>query len=276
MKKSHKQKKEKNLFSKIILLFSIILFLYSSYNIYNWFKDNSKTDKQINTIIKQINVTEIKDNEKTEIITPKKKEPKESLYWKYINMPLIDVDFNNLKKINSEVVGWISLPGTNINYPFVQTKDNSYYLTKAFDKTKNKAGWIFLDYRNNIQNLNKNTIIYGHARVNNTMFGTLKNVITNKWFNNKDNHIINISTEHENSLWQIFSVYTIEKTSDYIQTDFIDDSEFQNFINLIKNRSIYNFDSSIDVTDNILTLSTCHKTNERIVVHAKLIKKEAK
>ena len=276
MKKRLKLKKEGRLFFSIIFMISLCLFIYSFLNIFNWMKDNKHTDNQVEKIIEKIEIEETKDNEKTEIIEQEEKEPVSSPYWTYIKMPLINVNFNELEKINSETIGWINVPGTNINYPFVQTKDNEYYLTHSFDKTYNKAGWIFLDYRNSLTNLNKNTIIYGHSRVNNTMFGSLKNTLKNNWQKNTDNHIIKLSTEKENSLWQIFSVYTIPTTNDYIKTDFNNEQDFLNFIDLIKSRSIHDFKTSVSENDNILTLSTCYKNDERIVVHAKLIKKEAK
>ena len=182
-----------------------------------------------------------------------------------MNMNMINVNFNDLKKTNSDVVVWLKVNGTNINYPFVQGKDNNYYLTHGFNKSYNDAGWIFLDYRNNNTN-NKNTIIYG----------SLRNVLKNEWLNNTNNYVIKISTEVENSLWQIFSVYHIPITSDYLQTAFNDDTEYQIFLDILKNRSSYNFNTNVTYTDNILTLSTCYSDNNRMVVHAKLIKKESK
>lgn len=131
-----------------------------------------------------------------------------------------------------------------------------------------------MDYRNNNTN-NKNTIIYAHGRTDKTMFGTLRKVLNNDWLNNTDNFVIKISTETENSLWQIFSVYHIPTTSDYLKRDFNDDKEYQNLLDMIKNRSSHNFNTNVTSTDNILTLSTCYN-NEKMVVHAKLIKKEVK
>ena len=138
MKKRLKLKKEGRIFFGIIFLFSSFLFIYPLSNIFYWFKDNQKTDNQVKEIIEKVEVTEIKDNDNTEIIIQEKEEPINSPYWNYIKTPLISVDFNELKEINSETVGWINLPGTNINYPFVQTKDNDYYLNHSFDKTNNR------------------------------------------------------------------------------------------------------------------------------------------
>lgn len=262
----------------ILILMFLILFItlnISIYNIIKWKLDSNKTNEEINTIQENANIEEVKDNKGTEIIKQAKKIPKENPYWDYIKMNMIDVNFDNLKKINSDVVGWIKVNGTNINYPFVQSKDNKYYLTHSFSKSYNNAGWVFLDYRNNNIN-NRNTIIYAHGRTDKTMFGTLRKVLNNGWINNTNNYVIKISTEKENSLWQIFSIYHIPTTNDYLQTEFKDEREYQRFLNILKNRSNHNFNTSITSNNTILTLSTCYNDSEKMVVNAKLIKKQKK
>ena len=211
----------------------------------------------------------IKSEQKEEI-------PKENPYWDYIKMNLINVNFDELLKINNETKGWIQVNGTNINYPFVQTNNNDYYLTHSFNKSYNQAGWVFMDYRNNTTDYDKNTILYAHGMNNKTMFGSLRNILSSSWYDNTDNHIIKLSTPTENTLWQVFSVYHIETTNDYIQTRFTSDEEYQNFLNKLKNRSAVEFDTSINANDKILTLSTCYNKTDKVVMHAKLIKKEAK
>ena len=261
-----------------LIIFSIlcsITLVYSIYNIIVWKLDSNKTNNQIEEIQEEIPIIEIEDNDNTEIIEQEEEIPKSNPYWDYIGMNMIDVNFSELKNINNDVRGWIKLNGTNINYPFVQASDNKYYLTHSLDKSYNSAGWLFLDYRNNINN-NKNTIIYAHGRTDKTMFGSLRNVLTNNWLKDTNNYVIKISTETENSLWQIFSTYHLPTTSDYLQTNFNNDNEFQDFINMIKDRSSYNFNTSVSVNDNILTLSTCYNNSDKMVVHAKLIKKEQK
>lgn len=278
-KMNNKIKKIKLKWKNIILiLIFLILFItlnISIYNIIKWKLDSNKTNEEINTIQENTNIEEVKDNKGTEIIKQAKKIPKENPYWDYIKMNMIDVNFDNLKKINSDVVGWIKVNGTNINYPFVQSKDNKYYLTHSFNKSYNNAGWVFLDYRNNNIN-NRNTIIYAHGRTDKTMFGTLRKVLNNGWINNTNNYVIKISTEKENSLWQIFSIYHIPTTNDYLQTEFKDEREYQRFLNILKNRSNHNFNTSITSNDTILTLSTCYNDSEKMVVHAKLIKTQKK
>ena len=188
-------------------------------------------------------------------------------------MDMLYVDFNELKKKNNDTVGFIKVNGTNVNYPIVQSTDNKYYLKHAFDKTANSAGWVFADYRNNMVDFDKNTVIYGHSRSNQTVFGSLKKVLNKSWYSNKDNHIIKLSTPTENSLWQIVSIYTIQPESYYITTKF-SNTQFQTFIKTIKDRSQINFSGTINENDKILTLSTCEDTagTRRLVIHAKLIK----
>ena len=275
MKRRKIKIKWKNIILILIIITSIITLLISIFNIIKWKIDSNKTNYEITNIQENINVEEIQDTENTEIIEPVIEVPKENPYWDYINMNMINVDFNGLKRTNPDVVGWLKVNGTNINYPFVQSSDNDYYLTHSFNKSYNGGGWVFLDYRNNGTN-NKNTIIYAHGRSDKTMFGTLKNVLNNGWLNNTNNYVIKISTETENSLWQIFSVYRIPTTSDYLQTNFNDETEYQNFLDMIKDRSNHNFDTNVASTDNILTLSTCYNNSDKMVVHAKLIKKEIK
>lgn len=263
--KKRKKLNVKNLCLLIFFLVMLIVFLFSLIKVIMWIIDNNNT----NDIIKKVADT-YEINEKSydnEVII---NENEKDIYFDYMKLKFIDVDINKLKTFNPDTIGFIKVMGTNINYPFVQTLDNDYYLNRSYDKTYNNAGWIFLDYRNNEFN-DKNTIIYGHGRINGTMFGSLKDTLKSSWQNNKDNYIIKISTEKENSIWQIFSVYKIATTSDYLQTTF-SDNEFESFISLIKGRSSYNFETNVTNEDKVLTLSTCYNDNDKMVVHAKLIK----
>ena len=133
-----------------------------------------------------------------------------------------------------------------------------------------------MDYRNDASLNNKNNIIYAHSRLNRTMFGSLSNILNENWYNNKDNHVIKISTPTSNTLWQVFSVYKIKTETYYLTTSFISDSSYDNFLNILKSRSIYNFNATVNSNDIILTLSTCYNNEYKTVLHAKLIKKEIK
>lgn len=270
-----KIKLKKPVFTFIYFL-SIIGLLISTFNIGKYILEHNKTKKQEEDIIKTVKIKEI-EKEEVETIEQTKQIDNDNPYWDFIKMNLIDVDIKKLKEKNNDVKGWIQVKGTNINYPFVQTKDNDYYLNHSFNKTQNSAGWIFLDYRNDISNLNnRNTIIYGHGRLDNTMFGTLKNILNNDWINNSNNYVIKISTEYENTLWQVFSVYKTPYTNDYLRVNFSNNEDFLSFTNKLIKKSQYDFRTPINETDRILTLSTCVNTNDRAVLHAKLIKREIK
>lgn len=272
-------KKKKINWKKLIIFFAgvacFITLIISIINIIIWKIDSDKTNKQISKVQQEVVVEEVTDNENTEIIEMKEEIPAFNPYWDYIKMNMINVDFSELKKTNPDIKGWIKINGTNINYPFVQANDNKYYLTHSFNKSYNSSGWVFLDYRNNDTN-NKNTIIYAHGRYDNTMFGSLKNVFKSGWLNDKNNYVIKISTEIENTLWEVFSVYRIPTTSDYLQTEFATNKDFLTFITKLKNRSEHNFDVILNETDNILTLSTCYNKADKVVLHARLIKRETK
>lgn len=260
----------KNLILLLILFASIISLIYSSVNTYMWYLDSKQTSELNDEIQDAVDIKEGDIN--SEIIEQETDVPKNNPYWDYIKMNLIEVDFADLKAINNETVGWIQVNGTNINYPFVQGKNNKYYLNHTFDKSHNAAGWVFMDYRNTKDGFNKNTILYAHGRKDKTMFGSLRNILKNDWYNNKDNHIIKLSTEYQNSLWQVFSVYRIPTTSDYIETDFKSDEDFKAFVDMLQARSAFKFDTTVSGSDKILTLSTCYNDNDKVVMHAKLIK----
>jgi len=278
MNKKNIKIKWKNILIIILFLVLFIIFIFSIINIIKWKIDSNKTKKQVTDINNVTIVEKVKENKDSniEIIEQTEEPPKSNPYWDYIKINLINVNFTELKNTNSDVKGWIQVNGTNINYPFVQTKDNKYYLTRSFDKSYNSAGWVFLDYRNDINSLAKNTIIYAHGRYDATMFGSLKNILKSGWLNNKDNYIVKLSTEKENTLWQVFSVYHIPTTNDYIKVNFSSNEEFKNWASMLISRSSHNFNTNISENDNILTLSTCYNDSEKVVLHAKLIKREIK
>ena len=180
------------------------------------------------------------------------------------------VDFEKLKEKNSDIVAWLKVNGTNIETTVVKTTNNDYYLTHNFDKEKNKAGWIFADYRNKFDGTDKNIIIYGHNMKNGSMFASLKDVIKEEWYNNENNKYIALITENENCKYQVFSVYQIETEEYYLQTNI---SNFKEFVEKIKGRSKKKFNVDIKETDSILTLSTCaDNTKYRVVLHAVKVK----
>lgn len=269
-KKAKKKLKREKMFWSVTTCVCLISFIILMVILVNWYLENKMTDDVTKKINKAAELKEIKTTTKNEIIITTKSKVITD-YEKYANMDMLSVNFDNLKSINSDTVGWLKVPGTKINYPFVHTDNNEYYLKHSFDKRSNKKGWVYLDFRNNIDNLSKNNIIYAHGLVNNEMFGSMRKVIKKSWYTNKANHIIKVVTPSSNQLWQVFSTYTIEPETYYITTNFTNDEEFTNFINTIKSRSVYDFGALVTPNDKILTLSSCYDDEKRMVLHAKLL-----
>ena len=238
---------KKMLIPIVLLISSLGAMLFSFFYIVNWNEDNKKTKESIKLVQE---VTRIEINPISTFLS---------------------VDFTELAKINNEVVAWIKVDDTSVNFPVVKHKDNSYYLTHSYDKSFNYAGWIYTDYRTDIDDLVSNNIIYGHGREDGTMFGSLRDLI------NKDGteKLVYISTPYNNYIFKIFSIYRITNTNDYLYTGYDSNEEFLNFIDLIKKRSLVKYDElEIVPSDKILTLATCYDTREKFVVHAKLIEWE--
>ncbi len=178
----------------------------------------------------------------------------------------------SLLTINPDIVGYLKVNNTNIDYPVVQGQDNQYYLRRNLYQEDDNNGWIYMDYRNSDKILNDNTIIYGHNMYySGVMFGTLHRALNSYWYTNPENLVIQFDTMYESMSWQIYSIYTIPKTSDYLRVSFKSPEDKMNYISMTKNRSITDFGIEVTSDDYLLTLSTCTGDNERLVVHAKLL-----
>lgn len=241
-------KKKSKILVTFIQIVLIAVIIFSGIKIIEWIKSNKK-NKDI--------MSEIKEN----VVINNEMDSNNEEY---------KIDFAKLKQKNSDAIAWIKVNGTDIDFPVVKGTDNSYYLTYNFDKEKNKAGWIFADYRNKFDGTDKNIIIYGHNMKNGSMFASLKDVIKEEWYNNENNKYIALITENENCKYQVFSVYQTETEEYYLQTNI---SNFKEFVEKIKGRSKKDFNVDIKETDSILTLSTCaDNTKYRVVLHAVKVK----
>lgn len=244
----------------LLLIFTTSIYIISKIHTYH----NQKTKEKVNNLVEPIKIDEVKE-EVTKEVETKTQEEKENEEVKEITYTK---DFKNLKKINSEFVAWLTVPDTSISYPVVKHKDNDYYLNHSFDKSYNIGGWIFMDYRNSTNFTDQNTIIYGHDSYSTTMFGTLKNILNKNWYTK--NKTITLETGSKKITAEIISIYTVDNTNDYIQVVF-SEKEFEEFLNKIVSRSIYNFQNKPTSNDKIITLSTCYKdSKKRLVLHAKI------
>lgn len=284
---------KRNNFLKAInikMLFTLIILIGASFgitvviNYYQQYIDKNKIEDQIVEIQDILDNAEllvnIDDNESdvhyidesvlksTTTTTTKKKSTYKSAYYTNYNKA-----FKELLKKNDDTVGWITVNNTKINYPVVQAKTNSYYLNRDYNKKKNSMGWIFMDYRNDIDTLDQNTIIYGHNIINGIMFGTIKNMMKSSWYKVPSNQIITFNTLNANMEWQIFSLYKTKADDDYLQNEFETAEDFDKFIKKITDKSKYNFKVKVESDAKIITLSTCVSDSTRHVVHAVLIEK---
>lgn len=251
--KINENKMKKNVLLLILELLFVIGIIYSGINIFLWFKSNKENKKIVEDISQNAERSEsIQENVGNF----------ESKY-KY------EINFEGLKSKNSDTVAWLKVENTNIEFPIVQTTNNSYYLTHNFNKEYNIAGWPFLDYKNKLDGTDKNLVIYGHNMLDDSMFGTLEKVLTPEWYESEENKYITLITESEYGIYEVFSVYKIQVENYYIKTKF-SENEFTSFIQTLKKRSVKYFEVEVSGNSTILTLSTCASNNnkQRIVLHA--------
>ena len=266
------KRKQKEPSSFLVLVFIFLIFMFS----YIYFYVDNDDVVYVNDDVLETNenITFEQKSENKELNTDKKTNTDKefNLYRNYSSIGIDNVNFSDLKAINEDVVAWIMVDGTNINYPVVKTDNNDYYLNHTIEKKLSTDGWVFMDYRNSINLSDKNTIFYGHNLLNKTAFGSLSNIFTDDWFN-KSNHLIVVLTENGKYIYEIFSYYKIEPEVYYLKNNILSEKEYLDFLNTLKERSLKDFNISLNSSDKIITLSTCTSDNmNRRVVHAKLIK----
>jgi len=200
---------------------------------------------------------------------------------------LPEQDWDKLKKINSEIVGWIRLDNTPIDYPVLWNKkdDQNYqhYLKHTYKNEYSEYGSIFVDYRCKDGTKSKNVILHGHNMINGSMFHELINYsdkFTPKLDYYKKHAVFTFNTPDGDTKWKVISVF---KTStlyahgeffNYMQADFGSDAEFMNFVYNVRERSMFNIPVMVNEDDQVLTLSTCSYefTSFRTVVVARKVR----
>lgn len=240
---------------KIIYSFIIILLigtmLISSYFIYKELKQNKEQENTFDDLIKIVENDNNKDDEN-----------KES-----------NINLNKLYELNNDLVGWLKINDTNINYPVMQSKASpNYYLKRDFYKKYSSYGTPYLSEQCNIDT-SENNIIYGHNMKNKKMFGTLENYKKEEFYN--EHQIIILNTLNESSKYQIFAVFrtTAYNSNSFRYYDYINfknEEDYNNFINKCKELSFYETSKIPKYKDKLLTLSTCEYSNKngRLVIIA--------
>lgn len=168
---------------------------------------------------------------------------------------LRSMDFAALREVNSEVLGWILIPGTVISYPVTQHRDNTYYLSHTWRKTAGAVGAIFVEQNNRPDFSDFNTIVYGHNMNNGSMFGTLKQYKKQNYW--KTHPYVYVTDDNGSRCYQVFAAYEVSTTGTTYQLGFRNDESKQAFLDFCMEQSLIQTGVVPTVRDHILTLSTC-------------------
>lgn len=288
MKKVNLSLKQKVVWRKFLFTILLAAFFFSSimiasravdsYNTKTLNNELSKIQEKINVIETSNNSNQILDNiddlvtkDKSIIIDERKRIEEENKDNE------IRTQIEQLAKVNRDIKGWIKIENTLVNYPVVQTDDNSFYLDHDAGKNKNRYGTIFIDEINDVSNPEKlqgqNIILYGHHMKNGdeSMFGSLERFREYEFFTANDS--INFNLFPESYTFQLFGVYLVNQDFDYRNTRLGTELDIKNLLNRLKNEQIQFREVTLTPNDTILTLSTCAYDFEdaRLVVMAKLI-----
>ena len=259
MKKKARHNKKNNKLKIIILLSLLIIFICGiSYIIYYFY--NSNKEKHVNeNILNEIDIdnTQITDT-KTERM----------------------LQIEELQKENQEIIGWLEIEDTNINYPICQTNNNDFYLTHNYKKEKASTGSLFLDKDFDMVNGSSNYLIYGHRNKQGLMFEDLMKYAKEDFY--KKHTKIKFTTLKEDVDYEIMSVfysrvyYQDEKNvfRYYYFVNAENENEYNNYVEQCKKVSIYDTGITAEYGEQLLTLSTCEYSQEdgRFVVVAKKVK----
>ena len=190
----------------------------------------------------------------------------------------LSVNWDALKAVNPDTVGWVYIPNTVINYPIVQAGDNDYYLNHSFEGEDDSNGALFVDYRCDVVNQHSNTIIYGHNMNSGLMFGNLDAYLDQDYYN--AHKTVTFNTIFEHRTYEIVAVclsrVEYQDENSYRYYNFIqaeNQAEWDAFVNNVNRLSIFSHNVDLTETDKVLTLSTCNSYTEdgRLFVVAKRV-----
>ncbi len=175
------------------------------------------------------------------------------------------IDFDALLELNSDIVGWITIPGTSIDYPVLQSSEDNptYYLKHNVNKEYASSGSIFADVSSTISadGNSQGVVLYGHHMRNGTMFAKILNYTKLSFY--KENAIFRFDTIYERSDYVVFAVIKANTLTSqgtpfkYAISSWDSDEEFLEYIDEVEERSLINSTVEVNADDEILILSTC-------------------
>lgn len=254
---------KENIIYKIIYFNSILLIVLSTIYIVKFFSIKKEAIEERNLL------NEIKINENIQLTkVENEQQAKENERIKQVK---------TLKSENSDIIGWIEIENTKINYPVLQSTDDEYYLTHNYKKEKTEKGSIFLSKDYNWDRPSDNLQVYGHNLGNGEMFQELLKYTDEKFY--KEHPNIRFTTANEDSIFEIIAVF---KSKVYYKSDkdvfryyyFINaetEKEYNEFVENAKKASLYKINATAKYKEQLMTLSTCsyHTEDGRFVVVAR-------
>jgi len=188
---------------------------------------------------------------------------------------LPSVDFDALLETGPDIIGWLTLPDSAINYPVTQTDDNEYYLHHLYDGTYNKVGCLFADYENAADFSDRNTIIYGHNMRDGSMFAALNEYAEQSYYDtHKQMYLVTPEGGYVVELFAAFTAKPAESGNDTSpwRLEWKDDGDYTTWLTAMKERSVVESDVTVTCSDKVLTLSTCTPGGaQRFIVMGKLV-----
>lgn len=284
--------KNQKLIRKGLLIFSVLLFISCSCFLIYYLIIQPRHSKQVNDKYKDIYYSS--ENSASEALSEKEYQTGEPETEMVISLEKghkgeknadgILVKFSKLLEYNKDIKGWLTIPGTGIDYPVMQNKKEDYYLTRDFEKKKDKNGSLYIDEHCSIENTPKNIVIHGHnMETTKMMFYELPNYKDINYY--MEHPILTFDTIYEESQWKIISFMRVSGSSsdkgsfNYMQGDFKDTSAFLDFVYQIEMRSLYHCPVDVNENDSLLMLSTCSyevKNYRTVLVARKLRHGESK
>ena len=268
-KKEKKKGRMGGIIRNLVLIIAAAVFLFSAYQLVMIYLEYKKGTDEYDKIRQYAVESPVKEETKENDEAEGEEEGEEAQEVQEPQGP--QIDFEALKVVNPDVVGWIEIETLDISYPIVQTTDNDHYLHYTFEGQRNANGAIFLEHTNSSDFEDCNTIIYGHNMRNGSMFGTFRKLHEQS---NLTSPYVWICTPKHTWRYKIFSVHTASVTGETYTLFSMADEQFAEYLKSMKSASELQLDAEADKDDKVITMSTCTgNSSTRFVIQAKRLEK---